>query len=174
MSGDRIVMLANPRMLGYVFNPITVYWCLTGDDLRCVVAEVHNTYGGRHCYLLTPDAAGRASVDKALYVSPFNPVDGSYDMRFTLPADLVHVGIILRREGQVAFNATLNGYRSPVTTTSTLRTLAHYPLGALRVTALIRYQGVRLFLRGLPVVRRPATTNRPTSEDSQTLNRSTS
>ncbi len=174
VSGDRIVMLANPRMHGYVFNPITVFWCLTDEGLRCVVTEVHNTYGGRHCYLLTPDAAGRASVDKALYVSPFNPVDGSYDMRFTLPAELVHVGIILRRNGQVAFNATLNGYRSPVTTTTTLRTLVRYPLGALRVTALIRYQGVRLFLRGLPVVRRPAATNRPASEDSHTLNRSTS
>ena len=178
VSDDRIVMLANPRMLGYVFNPITVYWCLrsqpeTGpsgfdDVVRCVVAEVHNTYGGRHCYLLTPDAAGRASVDKALYVSPFNPVDGSYEMRFTLPADLVHVGIILRRGGEVAFNATLNGYRTPVTTTTTLRTLARYPLGALRVTALIRYQGIKLFFRGLPVVRRPGATDHPIPEDSQT------
>jgi uncharacterized protein len=165
VSRDRIVMLANPRMLGYVFNPITVYWCLrsrpaegasTFDDaVRCVVAEVHNTYGGRHCYLLTPDGAGRASVDKALYVSPFNPVDGSYDMRFTLPADLVHVGIVLRRGSEVAFSATLNGQRRPATTATTLRTVVHYPLGALRVSALIRYQGVRLFLRGLPVVRRP-------------------
>jgi uncharacterized protein len=161
VSGDRIVMLANPRMLGYVFNPITVYWCLAGgrpagdEAVRCVVAEVHNTYGGRHCYLLTPDAAGRASVDKALYVSPFNPVDGSYDMRFTLPTDVVHVGIVLRREGQVAFSATLNGQRAPVTTATTLRTIARYPLGALRVTALIRYQGIKLFLRGLPVARRP-------------------
>jgi DUF1365 family protein len=166
VSGDRIVMLANPRMLGYVFNPITVYWCLRSrpgtafdDAVRCVVAEVHNTYGGRHCYLLTPDAQGRASVDKALYVSPFNPVDGSYDMRFTLPADLVHVGVVLRRGGEVAFSATLNGQRAPVTTAATLRTLVHYPLGALRVTALIRYQGIRLFLRGLPVVRRSATSD---------------
>ena len=180
VSGDRIVMLANPRMLGYVFNPITVYWCLRSEPalagfdgaVRCVVAEVHNTYGGRHCYLLTPDATGRASVDKALYVSPFNPVDGSYDMRFTLPADLVHVGIVLRREGQVAFNATLNGYRSPVTTSTTLRTVLHYPLGALRVTALIRYQGIRLFLRGLPVAARPTAPDRTTSEDSQLLTRS--
>jgi uncharacterized protein len=162
VAGDRIVMLANPRMLGYVFNPITVYWCLVDSSVhlettvRCVVAEVHNTYGGRHCYLLTPDAAGRASVDKALYVSPFNPVDGSYDMRFTLPTDLLHVGIVLRRGGEVAFSATLRGQRAPVTTATTLRTLLHYPLGALRVTALIRYQGIKLFLRGLPVVRRPA------------------
>jgi uncharacterized protein len=159
VSGDRIVMLANPRMLGYVFNPITVYWCLADDSMRCVVAEVHNTYGGRHRYLLTPDAEGRASVDKALYVSPFNPVDGSYDMRFTLPTDLVHVGIVLRRGGEVAFSATLNGQRAPVTAATTLRTLVHYPLGALRVTALIRYQGIKLFLRGLPVVRRPATSD---------------
>jgi hypothetical protein len=178
VSGDRIVMLANPRMLGYVFNPITVYWCLTDDgsheSVHCVVAEVHNTYGGRHCYLLTPDAAGRASVDKALYVSPFNPVDGRYEMRFTQPCDLVHVGIILRRGGVVTFNATLNGYRSPVTTITTLRTLAHYPLGALRVTALIRYQGIKLFLRGLPVVRRPASTDPKSLEDSQTPMRSRS
>jgi len=172
VSGDRIVMLANPRMLSYVFNPITVYWCLRGETTHCVVAEVHNTYGGRHCYLLTPDAAGRANVDKALYVSPFNPVDGSYDMRFTLPADLVHVGIVLRRDGRVAFSATLNGYRSPVTTLTTLQILLHYPLGALRVTALIRYQGIRLFLRGLPVVRRPAGLDRTTPEDSQILTRS--
>jgi DUF1365 family protein len=175
VSGDRIVMFANPRMLGYVFNPITVYWCLRAEPelagfdaaVRCVVAEVHNTYGGRHCYLLTPDAAGRASVDKALYVSPFNPVDGSYEMRFTLPADLVHVGIILRRDGQVAFHATLNGYRSRVTTLTTLRTLLHYPLGALRVTALIRYQGIRLLLRGLPVVGRPDAPDPMTSEDTR-------
>jgi len=172
VSGDRILMLANPRTLGYVFNPITVYWCVAGGTMRCVVAEVHNTYGGRHCYLLTPDAAGRASVDKALYVSPFNPVDGSYDMRFTMPTDVVHVGIVLRRGGQVAFSATLNGQRVPVTTATTLRTLAQYPLGALRVTALIRYQGIKLFLRGLPVVRRPSADDHPTPEDAETLNRS--
>ncbi len=167
VSGDRIVMLANPRMLGYVFNPITVYWCLAGDTNRaCVVAEVHNTYGGRHCYLLTPDAAGRASVDKALYVSPFNPVDGSYDMRFTLPTDLVHVGIILRREGAGAVQR--NSERVPRSRSPPRRRCArvlHYPLGALRVTALIRYQGIRLFLRGLPVVRRPTDARTPDRDE---------
>jgi DUF1365 family protein len=58
----------------------------------------------------------------------------------------------------VAFSATLDGHRAPVTTATTIRTLLHYPLGALRVSALIRYQGIRLFLRGLPVVRRPGAT----------------
>jgi uncharacterized protein len=170
VSDDRIVMLTNARTFGYVFNPITVFWCLQGgpdsrekEVVRCVIAEVHNTYGGRHCYFLVPDAAGLASVDKALYVSPFNPVDGSYDMTFTLPSQRVNIAIVLRRAGRVAFSATLRGDRTAATNPTVLRTLAHYPLGALRVSALIRYQGIKLFLRGLPVVRRqtqPSATRR--------------
>ncbi|HTC69958.1 MAG TPA: DUF1365 domain-containing protein [Acidothermaceae bacterium] len=160
VSDDRIVMLTNARMFGYVFNPISVFWCLRGDSVRCVIAEVHNTYGGRHCYFLVPDVVGRASVDKALYVSPFNPVDGSYDMRFTLPGQWVHIAIVLRRAGAVAFSATLRGDRAAATIPTVLRTMAHYPLGALRVSALIRYQGIKIFLRGLPVVRRPTPTGR--------------
>jgi uncharacterized protein len=162
VAGDRIVMLTNARTGGYVFNPITVFWCLRSDSsssgVHCVVTEVHNTYGGRHCYLLVPDATGRAQVDKALYVSPFNPVDGSYDMRFTAPTDQVHVAITLRREGKVAFSATLAGTRAPATRMTVLRTLLRYPLAALRVTVLIRYQGVKIFRRGLPVVKRPSQT----------------
>jgi DUF1365 family protein len=155
VASDRVVMLANARTLGHVFNPITVYWCLRADNTtHCVVTEVHNTYGGRHCYLLQPDETGSATVDKAMYVSPFNPVDGRYDMRFTVPSDRVHVGIILRRAGKVAFSATLNGRRKPATRLNLLRTLARYPMASLRVAALIRYQGGRLVLRGLPIVKR--------------------
>src|SRR6185437_15518137 len=70
LTGGRVLMLANARALGHVFNPITLYWCWRADsDLECVVAEVHNTYGERHCYLLRPDPRGRADVDKAFYVS---------------------------------------------------------------------------------------------------------
>lgn len=165
VAGDRIVMLTNARTGGYVFNPITVFWCLRPDTTTsCVVTEVHNTYGGRHCYLLVPDATGRAQTDKALYVSPFNPVDGSYDMRFTTPTDRVHVAITLRREGKVAFSATLAGTRAPATRLTVLRTLLRYPLAAVRVTALIRYQGIKLFRRGLPVVERPPQPSQPPKE----------
>ncbi|HEY0871061.1 MAG TPA: DUF1365 domain-containing protein [Acidothermaceae bacterium] len=159
VSDDRIVMLANARMFGYVFNPITVFWCLTSEGgheaVRCVIAEVHNTYGGRHCYFLVPDDSGRASTDKALYVSPFNPVDGRYDMRFSKPAERVHVVVALHRAGALAFSASLSGSRAAPTVGAVLRTIAHYPLGALQVSALIRYQGIRLRLRGLPIVDRP-------------------
>jgi DUF1365 family protein len=63
LAGGSILMLATPRSLGHAFNPLTVYWCHDRvGALRCVVAEVHNTYGERHCYLLRPDADGRASA----------------------------------------------------------------------------------------------------------------
>jgi uncharacterized protein len=81
VTGGRILMLANARALGHAFNPISIHWCYTADDqLAAVVAEVHNTYGDRHAYLLRPGPDGTVDerLDKAMYVSPFNPVDGHY------------------------------------------------------------------------------------------------
>ena len=79
-------MLAHARVLGYVFNPLTVYWCHRPDGtLACVVAEVHNTYRQRHAYLLPADDRGRAEVPKQFYVSPFYPVDGRYRMSLPEP-----------------------------------------------------------------------------------------
>ena len=84
LDGGRVMMLTNARVLGYVFNPLTVFWCHRPDGaLACVVAEVHNTYRQRHAYLLRPDERGRAQTQKEFYVSPFYPVDGGY--RMTLP-----------------------------------------------------------------------------------------
>ena len=80
-------MLASARVLGHVFDPLSVFWCYGSDGvLACVVAEVHNTYGERHAYLLRPDEAGTAVTDKGFYVSPFFDVTGSYELRFTLTA----------------------------------------------------------------------------------------
>ena len=74
------------RVLGYVFNPLSVFWCHDADGvLRHVIAEVHNTYGGRHAYLLPPTGDQPAAVKKTLYVSPFNEVDGYYLVRAPLP-----------------------------------------------------------------------------------------
>ena len=78
----RVLLLTNPRSFGYTFNPLSVFWCYEPDgELRGIIAEVHNTYGQRHCYFVRPDARGEAQVDKAFYVSPFFDVDGRYDMR---------------------------------------------------------------------------------------------
>lgn len=153
---SRVLMLANARVLGHVFDPLTVYWCLDRDEaLVCVVAEVHNTYGERHVYLLEPDAHGRAVADKAFYVSPFNDLSGRYEMCFTLEPDRVATSIVLRRGGEIAFSASLNGRPTPATRAAVVRQLLTKPLMPQRVSALIRAHGIFLWARRLPVVRRP-------------------
>ncbi|MEU7479555.1 DUF1365 domain-containing protein [Lentzea sp. NPDC042327] len=150
LGGGRVLMLANARVLGYVFNPLSVYWCHNADgELVCVVAEVHNTYGGRHCYLLRTDEHGRASVDKEFYVSPFLGVDGHYVMRLPAPGERLSVTIALRQNGKTTFSATMRGTR-----TSGLRMLLRRPLMPQRVSALIRRHGIALYLRRLPIVPR--------------------
>jgi DUF1365 family protein len=155
-DGGRVVMLANARVLGHVFDPLSVFWCLDRDDaLVCVVAEVHNTYGERHVYLLEPDESGRAVADKEFYVSPFNDLSGRYEMRFTLEPERVATTIALRRGGEVSFTASLAGRPVPATRAAVVHQLLTKPLMPQRVSALIRAHGVFLWLRRLPVVRRP-------------------
>jgi uncharacterized protein len=161
----RITMLAHPRVLGHVFNPITLYWCHDADGaVTDVVAEVHNTYGGRHHYLLDVSddpEAGRARVDKDFYVSPFFPVDGEYRMRVPEPGETLSATIVLRRDGGTAFVATLRGRRRPVTARTVLAAVLRHPAVTLRVSAAIRHRGIRLWARGLPVIaRRPVDTGR--------------
>ncbi len=150
LGGGQVLMLANARVLGYVFNPLSVYWCHDASGaLVCVVAEVHNTYGGRHCYLLRTDDQGRASVDKEFYVSPFLEVDGHYVMRLPKPGHQLSVTIALRQNGKTTFSATMRGTRS-----TGLRMLLRRPLMPQRVSALIRRHGIALYLRRLPIVPR--------------------
>lgn len=155
-GGGPIHMLTSARVLGYVFNPLTLFWCYTaGGELQCVVAEVHNTYGERHCYLLRTDPAGRASVPKAFYVSPFNDVDGQYRMKLPAPGERLAVSIVLEREGQRPFVATMDGRRQPATARNILAAAIRVPAAPLLVSALIRMQGIKLWARRLPVVARP-------------------
>jgi uncharacterized protein len=159
LDGGRILMLTNPRSLGYAFNPITVFWCYASDgSLRTIIAEVHNTFGERHCYLVDPEA-NAANVDKDFYVSPFFPVDGTYDMRFGQPEDEVHIAITLRRGPTNApvFTATLHGRRGRTPRSFELAALRH-PAASVRVIALIHWQAIQLWFRRLPIVSRPLAT----------------
>lgn len=156
LRGGRVLMLANARVLGHVVNPISIYWCHDPDGaLVCAVAEVHNTYGERHCYLLHPDGAGRVEVDKDFYVSPFLTVDGRYRMSLPLPGERLAVAVTLRQGGRAALSATLVGERRPATPAALVRLLVRRPLTTHRTTALIRRHGITLWLRRLPVIRRP-------------------
>lgn len=141
-------MLTQARVLGHVFNPLTVYWCHRPDGTPlCVVAEVHNTYGERHCYLLHPDEAGRAATRKDFYVSPFFPVDGGYRMRLPQPGPRLDLTVHLERQGARPFTATVRGTRRPGTPAQLLRLFLRHPFSTVVVSAAIRLHGIRLFLR---------------------------
>ena len=153
---SRIVMLANARVLGYVFDPLSVFWCFDANAaLVCVVAEVHNTYGERHVYLLLPDPSGVATADKAFHVSPFFDVSGRYEMRFELSPRRVSTTVLLRREGTTAFTATFRGRPRAASSMAMVGALIRKPLMPQQVSALIRMHGVWLWLRRLPIQRRP-------------------
>jgi DUF1365 family protein len=155
LVGGRVVMLANARSLGYVFNPITLFWCSRLDGrTECVVAEVHNTYGERHCYLLRPDPRGWAETAKELYVSPFLAMGGEYEMRVSRPGQDLAVAVSLRQHGQTVFAVGLRGTRHPATRRRVVRTLLRDPFGSYRVSALIRLHGISLWLRRFTVAPR--------------------
>lgn len=160
----RVTALLGARVLGHVFNPLSLYWCHDRDGtLDCVVAEVHNTYGGRHSYVVRPDATGRAEVAKEFFVSPFNPVAGRYRLRVPEPAERLAISVTLHRDGHAPFVATMRGTRVPATVAGVVGTVLRAPLAPQLVSARIRIQGVALWLRGLPVVPRPASSSATTS-----------
>ncbi len=159
-SADRVLMLTNARSLGYVFDPLTTYFCLdSAGRLEGVLAEVHNTHGERHCYPLSvagPSTPGEHSVDKEFYVSPFFAVEGRYDIRTRITSDQVAISITLNQDGEAVFAASVHGDLEPATRRRTLRRVLGNPVPSQRVSALIRWHGVRLWLRRLPVVPRRA------------------
>jgi DUF1365 family protein len=157
LDGGQVLMLTAARVLGHVFNPLSVYWCHdVAGALVCVVAEVHNTYGDRHCYLLRTDERGRARTEKDFYVSPFESAGGAhYRMSLPEPGQRLDLTITLHRPGAAPFVTGVHGRRRPPSTAVLLRLALRYPLAPLVVSARIRWQGIRLLIRGLRVVRRP-------------------
>jgi DUF1365 family protein len=152
LRGGRVTMLANARSLGYVFNPLSLFWCHDRDGaLTCVIAEVHNTYGGAHCYVVRPDGAGRAETEKQLYVSPFYPVDGYYRMSLPEPTERLALTVALYRTGEAPFVACVRGVRRGAGTAGALRAVLRHPLETYRIRANIWRHGVALWRKGLRI-----------------------
>ncbi len=157
LRGGTVTALLQARVLGYVFNPLSLYWCHDSDGvLRHVIAEVHNTYGGRHAYLLPPDNDQASMVMKKLYVSPFNDVEGYYLVRAPRPDSTLNVTISLHRENQPAFVATMRGNRLRAGIGQIVRLQFAAPMAPLMGALGIRVQGITLRLRRVPLVPRPA------------------
>jgi uncharacterized protein len=156
LHGGRVTMLTNARSLGYVFNPLSLFWCHEPDgSLRCVIAEVHNTYGDTHCYLIHPDDAGRAETEKQFYVSPFYPVDGFYRMSVPEPGERLTVTITLHRPQDRPFTASVRGVRRAAGLRGALAAAMRNPLTTWAVRAAITRHGIVLYIKGLRVQPRP-------------------
>jgi DUF1365 family protein len=150
VTGGKILLATNARAFGYCFNPISVFWCHdAAGDLAATVVEVHNTYGDRHAYAVHPDDRGRATVAKAMYVSPFHGTDGHYELTLPVPSERLDVVVRLVNADGSVFDATLRGRAGG---SGLLRAAPAAALGSLQ----IRGHGVWLWARRLPVRPRPA------------------
>ena len=160
-AGSRILLLTMPRLLGYAFNPISVYFCHGADGaLRAVLYEVNNTFGQRHSYFIpVPEGAGSVvhqSCGKAFYVSPFMDMDLRYEFTVQVPGETVGLRILVRGAQGVVLAAALTGRREALNDSALLRAAATYPLMTLKVVAGIHWEALRLWLKGLRVRARPA------------------
>lgn len=152
-ADHRVLMLAHPYRNGYVFDPLSVFWCFDPDGrLLAVVLEVHNTYGERHAYVL-PGADSR--VDKEFYVSPFNDTSGEYRVRLHLDPQRVGVTVNLHRADRLVLAATVGGSVERLSTASMRRAAAGLHGGSFRVPMLIRWRAILLLARRLPIRPRP-------------------
>jgi DUF1365 family protein len=151
-DGPRRV-LCYPRILGFVFNPLTVWFC---DDaqgrLQAIIYEVHNTYDERHAYVLPvgeDPKLVRHGCPKAFYVSPFLSRDCRYNFRIRPPGADVAVAIHEEEAGAAILNASFAGQRRALGDGTLARLLLRYPLMTLKVVAAIHFEAMRLMLKGV-------------------------
>lgn len=153
LGGGRITALLQARVAGYVFNPVTLYWCHDCEGvLRHIVMEMHNRHGERHAYLLPPGPDGTSMAPKKLRVSPFHGTDGHYLVRAPHPDDEVDVTVSLHRGNEPAFIATVRGTRRRASVAEVLRMQVLAPLAPLMTALEYRLQHLTLRLRRVPVV----------------------
>lgn len=163
LAGGKIHLLCFPRVLGYAFNPLSVWYCFHRDGgLRAIVCEVHNTFGEIHHYVLAPKGGGLMSwqaeyrATKVFHVSPFIQPQAEYRFRFSVPATQLALRIHEFANGAPLLNATLTGRRLTLNDTSLLALFWQIPFLTAKVIAAIHWQALKLWLRGAPFYKKPA------------------
>jgi DUF1365 family protein len=154
-----VLLLAQPRYLGVGFNPIAVYYLYgSGGALEAMIGEVTNTpWGERQEYVIAAEGSGplRGRFAKRLHVSPFMPMEQTYEWSATAPGEALRLGIASEQEGRPVFAATLSLRRHPVTTSTLTRALVSYPPMTIATLARIYWNAMRLRLKGAPLHRHP-------------------
>lgn len=160
-SKGKVLLLAQPRILNHVFNPVS-FWIIHDefDDLRLVIAEVSNTSGDRHSYLCHHDDMSvikkehTLTARKVFHVSPFQEISGEYKFRFDITKQYIGIWIDFRNNDKGVL-ATFSGYRQKLTNKSILKALILRPLGSIRVLVLIHWQALKLKYKGATFRKRP-------------------
>ncbi len=155
LTGGRVLLLCYPRLFGYTFNPLSVYFCYrAGGELALIIYEVRNTFGDIHAYALAvrpgevSDAGVRQQQEKLFYVSPFIGMAMRYHFRVSPPGQSVKLRILeTDREGPL-LAATFNGRRHSLTTAALLRSFFSLPLITFKIVAAIHWEALRLWLKG--------------------------
>jgi len=150
--GGPIRVMALPRVLGYAFNPITLFFCHdAAGALTCVVHQVNNTFGKRHFYVLPVTTAGviDQTAAKRLHVSPFMTMDHRYDFRLTEPADRFVLNIKVMRDDEVWLTAGFNADRRDFTDAQLLKAWLAHPLLTLKVIGGIHFEALKIWLKGV-------------------------
>jgi hypothetical protein len=159
LDGGAIRLFCMPRVFGYAFNPLSIYFCYHADGmLKALIYEVRNTFGERHSYLIPvtrDDNVIRQNCDKRFYVSPFMEMDLLYDFRVVAPGDRVTVAITASNAQGPVIAAALGGRRLPFTDEVLLRLAARMPLVTFKVIAAIHWQALKMWWKGFVLVPRP-------------------
>lgn len=166
----RIKLLSFPRVFGFVFNPISVYFCYDRTGvLAATLYEVNNTFGGRHVYALEaksgPAGTIRQSCAKRLYVSPFNDMSGGYRFAVRAPAEKIGLSIDQHDAEGHLLQAAFAGRRHALTDRGLLRIMLVYPFLTLKVVVGIHWEALKLWLKGVPLHKRPTSVNTPPQSD---------
>jgi len=159
LAGGKVKLLCYPRLLGYAFNPLSVYFCFdAAGDLVLMIYEVRNTFRQMHHYVLpvAPEQRRaeliRQEQDKTFYVSPFIEADMRYHFRISPPADAVRIRILENDATGPLLAATFSGRRRALTTASLVKSFLALPFVTAKIIAAIHWQALRLWLKGAKLV----------------------
>lgn len=159
LGNGSVFLLAYPRVLGYVFNPISVWYCHDEDGvMKAVIYEVRNTFGDKHSYVVPVDdeTSYRHDFEKRLHVSPFMDMEQTYHFSMSPPGERLTLGITQTDSEGVIFRAGVSGDHLPLTDSNLVKLFLRVPLVTLKTIAAIHFEALRIWFKGIGFRRRPA------------------